>query len=381
MNSTTAALVQQNVDRAKILLESHDYANARRALEAALWKAEQIVGGASVLQEPLEMLGRCCYEMSQYPQAVGHLSRLLGLQHSSKAETDKILQTLDLLVRCYEIQGRLPLAEQTLKDAVQLCAATWGEGGEKTVSKKKRLANVLMELRKADEAEAILSSIKSVTGEVRKPGGPPPLSPLKKPTGAVPIAQPLVPERKAYLGQMLRSAGLISYVVLSKNLELAKTIGIPLGEALIAGGFVERAAIIAALEVQSMIRADQIEMDDGIKLLMRCCEEKITVAEAMSGAADKQKEASERYRLGRLLVASGHLTESQLSEALRTSREAEVPLGKHLVLAGKVPPLVVAKALEMQTMLFEGAISEQAALAALAKGGDAAVRSTKITNY
>lgn len=180
---------------------------------------------------------------------------------------------------------------------------------------------------------------------------------------------------------MLRSAGLISYVVLSKNLELAKTIGIPLGEALIAGGFVERAAIIAALEVQSMIRADQIEMDDGIKLLMRCCEEKITVAEAMSGAADKQKEASERYRLGRLLVASGHLTESQLSEALRTSREAEVPLGKHLVLAGKVPPLVVAKALEMQTMLFEGAISEQAALAALAKGGDAAVRSTKITNY
>ncbi|MBY0552069.1 MAG: hypothetical protein K2W95_32595 [Candidatus Obscuribacterales bacterium] len=381
MNSTTAALVQQNVERAKSLLESHDYTNARRALEAALWKAEQIVGaGPSVLQEPLELLGRCCYEMSQYPQAVGHLSRLLGLQHSSRVETDKILQTLDLLVRCYEIQGRLPLAEQTLKDAVQLCVATWGEGGEKTVSKKKRLANVLMELRKADEAEAVLSSIKSVTGEVRKPGGPPPLAPLKKPTGT--FAQPLVPERKAYLGQMLRSAGLISYAVLSKNLELAKTIGIPLGEALIAGGFVERAAIIAALEVQSMIRADQIEMDDGIKLLMRCCQEKITVAEAMSGAADKQKEASERYRLGRLLVVSGHLTETQLSDALRTSREADVPLGKHLVLSGRVPPLIVAKALEMQTMLFEGAISEQAALAALAKGdADPAVRSTKITNY
>ena len=378
MNSTTSALVQQNVERARTLLESHDYVNARRALEAALWKAEQIVGaGPSILQEPLELLGKCCYELSQYPQAVGHLSRLLGLQHSAKAETDKILHTLDFLVRCYEIQGRLPLAEQSLRDAVALCVATWGEGAEKTVSKKKRLANVLMELKKAGEAEEILSSIKSVTGEVRKPGGPPPLAPLKKPTGS--YATPLVPERKAYLGQMLRSAGLISYSVLSKNLELAKAIGIPLGEALIAGGFVERSAIVAALEVQSMIRADQMDMDAGIKLLIRTSEEKITVAEAMSGTANKEKEASERYRLGRLLVVSGHLTEEQLSEALRVSRETDVPLGKHLVLSGKAPPLIVAKALEMQTMLFEGAISEQAALAQLASKDAAAMdRATKI---
>jgi hypothetical protein len=376
MMSTTTALVQSQLERARNMVAHCDYANARRVLETALWKAEQLVGqDAGFMLELLELLGRSCYELSQYPIAVGHLGRLLALQHSKKENPDKILQTLDLMVRCYEVQGRLNLAETSIRDAVQLCSTTWGETAERTLKNKKRLVNVLMELRRPAEAEELLASVRAAEAQGSKPA-------VQAPKKTGPVAMPLVPERKAYLGQILRSAGLISYPVLSKNLELSKTIGLPLGEVLIAGKFVERSAIMAALEIQSMIRADQLEIQDGIKLLQRTVSEKITVAEAMSASNAGQKESSERYRLGRLLVASGQISEEQLSEALKTSRDTDVPLGKHLVLAGLVPPLVVAKALEMQTLLFEGGITEQAALAELNKFDSGADdRARRITQF
>lgn len=94
----------------------------------------------------------------------------------------------------------------------------------------------------------------------------------------------------------------------------------------------------------------------------------------------------ERFRLGRLLVSKGHITDAQLEEALEGQRASGFPLGELLVANGWISAEVLKSALEMQrglvtaalvaalTMASPGAITPAEAAQSATRSIDFAVR-------
>ena len=82
----------------------------------------------------------------------------------------------------------------------------------------------------------------------------------------------------------------------------------------------------------------------------------------------REAPTDERFRLGRLLVSKGHITEAQLSVALDCQRETGGPLGEVLVANGWISREILKAALDMQRGLVTAAL-----VAALTMAGPGAI--------
>lgn len=80
----------------------------------------------------------------------------------------------------------------------------------------------------------------------------------------------------------------------------------------------------------------------------------------------REAPTDERFRLGRILVAQGRITDEQLREALARQREIGQPLGEHLIAQGRISPEDLHTALRTQHRLVTLAL-----VAALAMTGAA----------
>lgn len=80
----------------------------------------------------------------------------------------------------------------------------------------------------------------------------------------------------------------------------------------------------------------------------------------------REAPTEERLRLGRILVAEGHISDAQLAEALERQRQTRRPLGEELVAQGLISQEVLHLALGTQRRLVVGALV--AALAMVSPG-------------
>ena len=153
------------------------------------------------------------------------------------------------------------------------------------------------------------------------------------------------------LGEMVTDANPGCEPLVTEALRDAKRTGCMVGEALVDRGVITPVERDALLEFQRHQRGDA--------------------------------PTEERFRLGRILVAEGHITDSDLAEALQRQRGTGRPLGEELVAQGRISDEVLQRALHTQRQLVIAALT--AALAMVNPGAitpvEAAQKATQSLDF
>jgi hypothetical protein len=177
------------------------------------------------------------------------------------------------------------------------------------------------------------------------------------------------------LGELLVSAGILRADKLPEALQLSKKTGSPIGRVLVMLSCVAQADVDAALQIQRMIRDSQISPDFGIQALHDASEEKKPIADVLASFGHS-KEYIIRNALGELLVDAGLMTRQSLTEAIRISTQAGMPLGKYLSVTGAIPMPVLFEALNAQVAMRDQKLSRDQAIQQVK---EAKVKRTAIT--
>lgn len=139
---------------------------------------------------------------------------------------------------------------------------------------------------------------------------------------------------------------------------------------------VDQADVDAALHIQRMIRDTMISPDFGVQALQEASGSRRPITEVLSEAGHS-KEYVIRNALGELLVDAGMCTRSALTEAIRISTQAGMPLGKYLSITGVISTPVLFEALNVQVAMRDHKISRDQAIQRLK---EASIRRTAIAN-
>ncbi len=167
------------------------------------------------------------------------------------------------------------------------------------------------------------------------------------------------------LGELLVEAGILHSDELKHAMELNGETGLPLGRVLVMCGYIGEKQLEAAVWAQSLVKDGAITLEDARKAL-RLYKVDSKDFEACLGAVGFTKELRvPTARLGELLVEADIIDQSQLDDALKTSQETGLPLGRILVLTGAISEEMLSAALTAQVLVRDGKISRPQSLQAL----------------
>lgn len=170
------------------------------------------------------------------------------------------------------------------------------------------------------------------------------------------------------IGELLVAAGVIRQEVLAEALQIAKKSSTPVGRVLLTIGELSERDLLAAIEIQSMLRENLISNEFGIRALSICITSKVPLEEAfrrLGFTAPAQREVVATGELGEMLIAAGIITQPILEECLRQSEENNLPLGRCLVLARAVSSNLLTSALTAQVLVRDGKITYDQAVTGL----------------
>lgn len=170
------------------------------------------------------------------------------------------------------------------------------------------------------------------------------------------------------IGELLVAAGVIRQEVLMEALQIAKKSSTPVGRVLLTIGELSERDLLAAIEIQSMLRENLISNEFGIRALSVCITGKVPLEEAFRRLGFKppaEREVIATGELGEILISAGIITQPILEECLRQSEENNLPLGRCLVLARAVSSNLLTSALTAQVLVRDGKITYEQAVAGL----------------
>lgn len=167
------------------------------------------------------------------------------------------------------------------------------------------------------------------------------------------------------IGQLLTKSGLLSHEDLAEALIRAKERGLPLGTVLLTMGRLRQAELRAAVEAQSLVNDGLVTPEAAIDLLTAALQDGTSFDQVMDKMGLHSKARPMTNKLGELLVDSEMLTDEQLSEALSTSAETGMPLGRVLTFKRIIPDEFLVAVLRAQRVVREGVISRNEAIEAL----------------
>lgn len=165
------------------------------------------------------------------------------------------------------------------------------------------------------------------------------------------------------IGQLLVSAGILTDGKLNQRLDLARQLGLPLGQILIQSNDLAKEQLLNAIHVQSLVLENLITLETAVAIVRDMSKNGMSLDEALAkqGLADQHL----THRLGELLVLSGHLSEEKLSDALLSAGEVGIPLGHILIQSSVVAPDIVGIALTTQRQIRMKIMSTEEAVARL----------------
>lgn len=169
------------------------------------------------------------------------------------------------------------------------------------------------------------------------------------------------------IGELLVAANVIKPEVLLESLQVAKKSSTPLGRVLMSIGELTERDVESAIEIQSLIREGVISPEFGIRALNVAVKACINLDEAFKrlGWKPPQREVMAGTELGELLMGAGAVDPRSLDEAMRQSRENNLPLGRCLVLSRAIPATLLTSALTAQVLLRDGKITKEQAMMGL----------------
>lgn len=172
------------------------------------------------------------------------------------------------------------------------------------------------------------------------------------------------------IGELLVAAGVIRQEVLMEALQVAKKSSTPVGRVLMTIGELSERDLLAAIEVQSMLRENLISAEFGVRALNVCIKGHISLDDAFRRLGwtppAERNEVVASGELGKLLTDSGIVSPGVVDQCMRQSEENNLPLGRCLVLARAITSNILASALTAQVLVRDGKISYDQAVAGLA---------------
>lgn len=151
------------------------------------------------------------------------------------------------------------------------------------------------------------------------------------------------------IGELLVRAGVLTEGKLNQRLDLARQLGLPVGQILIQSNDVTKDQLLNCIHVQSLVLENLITLSTAVDVVRDMYKKDLSLDDSLSinGLADQHL----THRLGELLVQSGYLSDESLAWSLLTSGEIGVPLGHVLIQTGVVPPDIVGIALTTQRQI------------------------------
>jgi hypothetical protein len=171
------------------------------------------------------------------------------------------------------------------------------------------------------------------------------------------------------IGQLLVRAGILTDGKMNQRLDLARQLGLPLGQVLLQSHDLNREALLSCIHVQSLVLENLISLETAVEIVRDVCRNHETLETALANVGLAEQHLT--HRLGELLVSSGHLSEESLAWALLTSGEIGVPLGHVLIQTGVVLPDIVGLALTTQRQIRLKIMTMDEAIDRLQKYGTA----------
>ncbi len=167
------------------------------------------------------------------------------------------------------------------------------------------------------------------------------------------------------VGDLLVEAGLLSKDELLEGMDLAATLGLPIGKTMVMSGALRERTVRAAVLVQSMMKDGLIDREMALTALRRSDSEGIAVEDCLIELGWRSQSDHVVNLFGQLLVDAGAMTALDLREALEHVNTMGLPLGRVLVLTAKVKGSVVWCALNAQMLLREEKINRVQAVNAV----------------
>ena len=167
------------------------------------------------------------------------------------------------------------------------------------------------------------------------------------------------------IGDVLTMAGILTIDELDERLEIARTIGQPLGQTLLQLGDLSKYQLRCIVQVQSLVVDGLLNQEraiDAVKIVVHDRQSLETALEAVGFTSDTAWSA----RLGQLLVDSGVITLKRLARGLVCSTNQCCPLGHALIQLGLLDPSLLALALDLQKDIRTGKKTRDQALQELA---------------
>ncbi|HEY9787560.1 MAG TPA: hypothetical protein V6D17_19385 [Candidatus Obscuribacterales bacterium] len=168
------------------------------------------------------------------------------------------------------------------------------------------------------------------------------------------------------LGDLISEAGWVTQEQLHDAYSVSEQVSVPLGRVLVMRGLITEPELSAAIEVQSLIRDNALEVKEGVKALKVIAWTSLPLehALAMSGI-DIDALPKPKNRIGMLMVSAGYATPENIEEGLTICAATGLPLGKALVLKGLVTMSEVETALWAQRLIRSGKLSRKSAIIAM----------------
>jgi hypothetical protein len=164
------------------------------------------------------------------------------------------------------------------------------------------------------------------------------------------------------IGDLLIKVGILKESDLKEAMQVAGETGLPIGRVLIMSGYLGEHELKAALQAQSMMKDGAIAEELAFKALQLVSKERLAWEQALKQAGWVKREVATTNKLGELLLAAHIVTQPQLEEALKTSFETGLPVGRVLTLTGALSESLLAAVLNAQVMIRDGKITREQAI-------------------
>lgn len=164
------------------------------------------------------------------------------------------------------------------------------------------------------------------------------------------------------IGDLLIKAGILDGKNLQESMQIAGETGLPIGRVLIMSGYLAEHELKSALQAQSMLKDGVLTEEIALKALTFVSQEGDSWEHALKKAGWLRKEEPVTNKIGELLLQAHVITREQLNEALSTSFETGLPVGRILVLTGILSEGLLAAVLNAQVMVRDGKITREQAV-------------------
>jgi CBS domain-containing protein len=130
-------------------------------------------------------------------------------------------------------------------------------------------------------------------------------------------------------------------------------------------GYLSDHELQSAVQAQSLIKDKIIDLELALKALWLVSKQNVALEDALKSLGWIAPSKKTSAKLGELLLGAELISEAQLNEALRTSHETGLPLGRILVLTQAVSDELLSAALTAQVLVRDGKVAREHAIQGL----------------